>query len=95
MINVHGFFIPDSEYIIDLKEFVKYLDMKIGVGNVCLYCNREFSSIYSVQQHMRDMSHCKIFYDDEEEYEDFYDFSKDYINQHNLSYQPNITLSDV
>jgi len=78
----HGFFIPDIEYLVDLKGLIEYLGAKIGVGNVCLYCDskgRSFPSLKSVQSHMIIYSHCKIAYEDnEDEYGDFYDFSSTY-----------------
>jgi len=54
------------------------------VGNVCIFCNgkgREFRTLYAVQKHMLDKSHCKIAYDNEAEkleISDFYDFSSSY-----------------
>jgi len=85
MTNVHGLFIPDIEYLTDLRGLIKYLGEKVSVGNVCLYCNgkgRSFWSMEAVQSHMRDMNHCKILYDDnEDEYADYYDFSIDYADQ--------------
>jgi len=82
MEKIHGLFFPDKEYITDMKGFVKYLADKVSVGNICLYCNgkgKSFHSLEAVQAHMNTLNHCKLHYDDnEEEYEDFYDFSKDY-----------------
>jgi len=82
MTQEHSFFIPDVEYLKDLEGFIKYLGEKVGVGNVCLHCNgkgRSFWSLEAVQAHMRDLSHCKLDYEgNEEEYEDYYDFSVDY-----------------
>jgi len=79
MAKIHGFFIPDIEYLQNLEGLISYLGEKISIGNVCLYCNdkgRMFHSMESVQAHMRDQSHCKLRYEEEiEEYEDFYDFS--------------------
>lgn len=52
---------------------------KVGVGNVCLWCNEKGRSFYSteaVQGHMVDKSHCKLFTDGDAalEFADFYDF---------------------
>eukprot|EP01117_Protostelium_nocturnum_P002785 TRINITY_DN13708_c0_g1_i1.p1 TRINITY_DN13708_c0_g1~~TRINITY_DN13708_c0_g1_i1.p1 ORF type:complete len:404 (-),score=121.88 TRINITY_DN13708_c0_g1_i1:76-1287(-) len=82
MTKIHGFFIPDLEYLTDLKGLIHYLGQKIFIGNDCLYCNgkgKGFHTAESVQGHMRDMFHCKILYDDETEaeFDDFYDFSND------------------
>ena len=35
MTKIHSFFIPDIEYLSDLKGLVKYLGEKVGVGNIC------------------------------------------------------------
>jgi pre-60S factor REI1 len=78
----HGFFVPDREYLVDLPGLLSYLGEKVGVGNICLFCNgRPYSSLWAVRNHMLSKSHCKLLYEpdkDEEEYEDFYDFTSSY-----------------
>ncbi|XP_021114288.1 zinc finger protein 622 isoform X2 [Heterocephalus glaber] len=79
MTKVHSFFIPDIEYLSDLKGLIKYLGEKVGVGKICLWCNEKGKSFYSteaVQAHMSDKSHCKLFTDGDAalEFADFYDF---------------------
>ncbi|XP_058493328.1 cytoplasmic 60S subunit biogenesis factor ZNF622 [Solea solea] len=83
MTKVHGFFIPDVEFLVDLSGLVRYLGEKIGAGNVCLWCNEKGRSFYSteaVQSHMTDKSHCKLFTDGDAalEFADFYDFRSSY-----------------
>ncbi|XP_043539538.1 zinc finger protein 622 [Chiloscyllium plagiosum] len=83
MTKMHGFFIPDIEYLVDLKGLMKYLGEKVGLGNVCLWCNEKGRSFYSteaVQAHMVDSSHCKLFTDGDAalEFADFYDFRGSY-----------------
>lgn len=83
MTKVHSFFIPDLEFLIDLKGLVRYLGEKVGAGNVCLWCNEKGRSFYSteaVQSHMTDKSHCKVFTDGDAalEFADFYDFRSSY-----------------
>jgi pre-60S factor REI1 len=81
MTEKFGFFIPDLEYLTDLEGLITYLNEKVKLGQICLYCQKRFSSGYAVQNHMISKSHCKIAYDndiDGEEYEDFYDFSSTY-----------------
>ncbi|KAL8182735.1 UNVERIFIED_CONTAM: hypothetical protein K2H54_062779, partial [Gekko kuhli] len=56
---------------------------KVGVGKVCLWCNEKGKSFYtteSVQAHMHDKSHCKLFTEGEAalEFADFYDFRSSY-----------------
>ncbi|KLO18397.1 hypothetical protein SCHPADRAFT_866780 [Schizopora paradoxa] len=80
----HSFFIPDSDYLVDLTGLITYLGEKIAVGNVCIYCNarsRDFRSLDAVRKHMVDKSHCRIAYGtdkDKLEVSDFYDFSSSY-----------------
>ncbi|XP_014956824.4 cytoplasmic 60S subunit biogenesis factor ZNF622 isoform X2 [Ovis aries] len=83
MTKVHSFFIPDVEYLSDLKGLIKYLGEKVGVGKICLWCNERGKSFYSteaVQAHMSDRSHCKLFTDGDAllEFADFYDFRSSY-----------------
>ncbi|XP_012863965.2 zinc finger protein 622 [Echinops telfairi] len=79
MTKAHSFFIPDVEYLCDLKGLLHYLGEKVGVGKICLWCNEKGRSFYSteaVQAHMNDKSHCKLFTDGDAalEFADFYDF---------------------
>ncbi|XP_019730634.1 zinc finger protein 622 isoform X2 [Hippocampus comes] len=83
MTHVHSFFIPDLQYLVDLRGLVRYLGEKVGAGNVCLWCNEKGRSFYSteaVQKHMTDKSHCKLFTDGDAalEFADFYDFRSSY-----------------
>ncbi|XP_055964936.1 cytoplasmic 60S subunit biogenesis factor ZNF622 [Sorex fumeus] len=83
MTKVHSFFIPDIEYLSDLRGLIKYLGEKVGVGKICLWCNEKGKSFYSteaVQAHMKDKSHCKLFTDGDAalEFADFYDFRSSY-----------------
>ncbi|XP_020512307.2 cytoplasmic 60S subunit biogenesis factor ZNF622 [Labrus bergylta] len=83
MTKVHGFFIPDVEFVIDLKGLIRYLGEKVGAGNVCLWCNEKGRSFYSaeaVQSHMTDKSHCKLFTEGDAalEFADYYDFRSSY-----------------
>ena len=83
MMRSHSFFIPDLEYVVDLKGLVTYLCEKVGMGNMCLYCNdkgKSFFSLEAVQSHMVDKGHTKMNYEGDAvlEYADFYDFSSSY-----------------
>ncbi|XP_016150645.1 zinc finger protein 622-like [Sinocyclocheilus grahami] len=83
MTKTHSFFLPDIEYLVDLRGFISYLGEKVGVGKVCLWCNEKGKSFYTteaVQAHMTDKSHCKLFTDREAalEFADFYDFRSSY-----------------
>ncbi|NXY81219.1 ZN622 protein, partial [Alcedo cyanopectus] len=83
MTKAHSFFIPDIEYLVDLRGLIKYLGEKVGVGKICIWCNEKGKSFYSteaVQAHMNDKSHCKLFTDGDAalEFADFYDFRSSY-----------------
>ena len=83
MSKAHGFFIPELEYLADLKGLIEYLCEKVGVGYMCLYCNergKTFYSVESVQQHMTDKCHCKIYFEGDStlEYAEYYDYTKSY-----------------
>lgn len=83
MTRSHSFFIPDLEYVVDLKGLVTYLCEKVGMGNMCLYCNdkgKSFFSLEAVQSHMVDKGHTKMNYEGDAvlEYAEFYDFSSSY-----------------
>ncbi|MBN3304321.1 ZN622 protein, partial [Amia calva] len=70
MTKAHGFFIPDVEYLVGLKGFIRYL------GKQC-FC------VYGCNNHMTDKSHCKLFTDGDAalEFADFYDFRASYPDQ--------------
>ncbi|NXP57035.1 ZN622 protein, partial [Chloropsis cyanopogon] len=83
MTKIHSFFIPDIEYLVDLRGLIKYLGEKVGIGKICIWCNEKGKSFYSteaVQAHMNDKSHCKLFTDGDAalEFADFYDFRSSY-----------------
>ncbi|KIO31262.1 hypothetical protein M407DRAFT_19641 [Tulasnella calospora MUT 4182] len=84
MTRQHGFFIPDTEYLLDLPGLLTYLGDKIAVSNVCIWCNgrgRAFHSLDAVRKHMLDKSHCKIAYDSQDDrldVSDYYDFTSSY-----------------
>jgi C2H2 type zinc-finger (2 copies) len=49
---VHGLFVPEREYLIDLRGLIIYLGEKIGVGNLCLFCGKSFTSAEGARAHM-------------------------------------------
>ena len=76
----HTFFVPDLEFVVDIKGLLLYLGEKISSGFMCIWCQKTFYSFESVQQHMVDKGHTKIFFEGEglAEFTDFYDYSKSY-----------------
>ncbi|KAF3455967.1 hypothetical protein FNV43_RR00610 [Rhamnella rubrinervis] len=89
MHKLHGFFIPDVEYLKDPKGLLTYLGLKVKRDFLCLYCNdrcHPFSSLEAVRKHMAAKSHCKVHYgdgdeDEEAELEEFYDYSSSYVDE--------------
>ncbi|KDO30833.1 hypothetical protein SPRG_04734 [Saprolegnia parasitica CBS 223.65] len=84
MQKMHGFFVPDLEYLKDLEGLMTYLVEKVKLGHYCLYCNTKgkvFRTYQDAQKHMIDRSHCKLIYEEDNdlyEYEEFYDFTSSY-----------------
>lgn len=80
---VHSFFVPDTEYIIDLEGLIMYLGAKISRDFICIWCNergRTFYTLDAVRKHMIDKGHCKMLHEGLAlaEYADFYDYSSSY-----------------
>jgi len=88
MTNEHSLFIPDIEYVINIRGLIKYLGDKISVANCCIYCGRFWKSLEAVRKHMLDKGHCKLAYDKEEhmlEVSDYYDFRSSYPEDEELN----------
>lgn len=55
MAKAHSFFIPEMEYLVDVRGLIKFLGEKVTVTNVCLFCNGRGRGMYSteaVRNHM-------------------------------------------
>jgi pre-60S factor REI1 len=81
MERIHGMFIPEKIYLVDLDGLIGALNEKIYEYHECLYCGKLKPSVFGLQTHMRDKGHCKIpFFTEEEQLEigEFYDFSSTY-----------------
>lgn len=81
LLKKYGMFIPEREYLVDFKGLMTYLGEKVGLGNMCLYCNYEARTLEAVRAHMLAKSHVKIPYDtlDQKlEISDYYDFRSSY-----------------
>jgi pre-60S factor REI1 len=79
MKQTYGFFVPDSEYLVNLSSLIGYCQEKIQIGQMCLYCQRGFRSPRAVKDHMVGARHTKIRYEegiDLWEFEPFYDFTE-------------------
>ncbi|KAE9380749.1 hypothetical protein N431DRAFT_552850 [Stipitochalara longipes BDJ] len=81
MERIHGMFIPEKQYLVDLEGLVGSLFEKIHHFHECLYCGKLKPTIFGLQTHMRDKGHCKIPFDTEDEQleiGEFYDFTSTY-----------------
>jgi pre-60S factor REI1 len=81
MERVHGMFIPEREYLVDLDGLIGALHEKIYDDHECLGCGKLKPTIFGLQTHMRDKAHCRIRYDTEDEQleiGEFYDFRSTY-----------------
>ncbi|KAL1589817.1 hypothetical protein WHR41_01572 [Cladosporium halotolerans] len=77
----HGFFVPEKEYLVDLKGLINFLSETIQVLHQCLFCHKQVHTSSGVQTHMRDRGHCMIAYsteDEQMEVGEFYDFRSTY-----------------
>ena len=77
----HGWFVPEMEFLVDMKGLINYLSETIQVLHQCLYCHKQVHTSAGVQTHMRDRGHCMIAYSTEDEQMDvgeFYDFRATY-----------------
>jgi pre-60S factor REI1 len=81
MDKIHGMFIPEQQYLVDLAGLVRHLHQKIFELHQCLFCEKAKGTSSGVQTHMRDKGHCMIAFDTEEqmlEIGQFYDFRSTY-----------------
>jgi pre-60S factor REI1 len=79
----HSFFVPDSEYLVDLPGLLSHLGDRLAFDHICLAsgCGRAFRSLAAVRAHMVDKAHCKVAYETEQEkltVSDYYDFTSSY-----------------
>ncbi|KAK3998296.1 C2H2 type zinc-finger-domain-containing protein [Cladorrhinum sp. PSN332] len=81
MEKIHGMFIPEKQYLVNLEGLLNHLQERVFDLNECLTCYKVKANTYAVQTHMRDKSHCQIPYtteDEQLEIGDFYDFRSTY-----------------
>ncbi|KAI0100230.1 C2H2 type zinc-finger-domain-containing protein [Nemania sp. FL0031] len=81
MERIHGMFIPERQYLVDLDGLITSLQQRIQEFHECLYCAKMKNTVAAVQAHMRDKGHCMIPFTTEEEQlmiGDFYDFRSTY-----------------
>ncbi|KAK3303547.1 C2H2 type zinc-finger-domain-containing protein [Chaetomium strumarium] len=84
MERIHGMFIPEKQYLVDLEGLLAHLQEQVFALNECLTCGKVKANVYAVQTHMRDKGHCQIPYTTEEEQleiGEFYDFRSTYSDE--------------
>jgi pre-60S factor REI1 len=84
MERIHGMFIPERNYLVDLEGLIGALYEKIHEFHECLYCGKLKPTIFGLQTHMRDKGHCKIPFDTEDEQleiGEYYDFTGTYSDE--------------
>ena len=72
----HEFVLPEAESICNVKGLLEYLGEKVGVGHLCLWCQKGFSSIPAVRAHMVDRGHCRIPFEVKYDLEEYFAFYK-------------------
>ena len=81
MRKIHGMFVPEQSYLVDLPGLVGYLHGRIFRDHACLLCATVKGTAAGVQTHMRDKGHCMIAFESDEEMLEigqFYDFRTSY-----------------
>ncbi|KAK0709467.1 C2H2 type zinc-finger-domain-containing protein [Lasiosphaeria miniovina] len=81
MERIHGMFIPEKPYLVNLEGLLGALQERVFVLNECLLCSKVKANTYAVQTHMRDKGHCQIPFtttDEQLEIGEFYDFRNTY-----------------
>jgi pre-60S factor REI1 len=81
MERIHGMFIPEKQYLVDMDGLIAALQQRIQEYHECLYCAKIKTTAVAVQTHMRDKGHCMIPFTTEEEQlsiGEFYDFRSTY-----------------
>ncbi|KAI0408388.1 C2H2 type zinc-finger-domain-containing protein [Xylaria palmicola] len=81
MERIHGMYIPEKPYLVNLDGLITTLQQRIQEYQECLYCGKMKNTVAAVQTHMRDKGHCMIPFTTEEEQlaiGDFYDFRSTY-----------------
>ncbi|KAI9645169.1 pre-60S factor rei1 [Ciborinia camelliae] len=88
MERIHGMYIPEKEYLVDLEGLIVFLHQKIYEDHECLGCGKLKQSIFGLQTHMRDKRHCRIRYateDEQIEIGEYYDFRSTYSDEEDES----------
>ncbi|KAK3316064.1 C2H2 type zinc-finger-domain-containing protein [Apodospora peruviana] len=84
MERIHGMFIPEKQYLVDLEGLLASLQERVFELHECLHCGKVKANAFAVQTHMRDKGHCQIPYtteDEQIEIGEFYDFRSTYSDE--------------
>ena len=85
MTKSHGLFIPEQDYLTDSEGLIRWLWHRVNdEPHECLYCHKAKSTAEAVQDHMKDLGHCKIAFEEEVdmiEVGQFYDFRSTYSDE--------------
>jgi hypothetical protein len=57
MSKKYNFKLPHIDFLIDLEGLMEYLGAKVGIGHVCIGCNKRFETTRGCMQHMVDQNH--------------------------------------
>ncbi|KAN0068268.1 C2H2 type zinc-finger (2 copies) domain containing protein [Elaphomyces granulatus] len=98
MFKIHGMFIPEQDYLVDLEGLIRYLHDKISQNYECLYCHAFKSTAPGIRRHMRDKGHCMIAFETEEdqiEIGQFYDFSSTYSDNEDEPRRTNVLAENM
>ena len=98
MTKYHSMFIPEQSYLVNLEGLVSWLYTRVHDLHECLYCHKIRATTEAVQTHMRDVGHCKIAFEEEEdmiEVGQFYDFTSTYSDPEEESDEAMDDIDDI
>ena len=96
--KIHGLFIPEKDYLVDLQGLLRYLQAKVLQNYECLFCHKLKGTAPGVQTHMRDKGHCRIGFESEEEMVEigqFYNFTSTYSDDESEDVDPEEELDRI
>ena len=82
MQTTHSFHLPFPQYLRDSRGLFAYLQEKMYCYHTCIYCNRVFGDLDAVRKHVKDKSHGKVNFEDDDgalELSEYYDFGKSWM----------------
>jgi pre-60S factor REI1 len=74
MSTKYSFYVPEVHRLVNPLGLALYLARKVSEDHQCLFCNRIFSSMQAVRQHMVDLGHTMLGTEDPEMFEEIREY---------------------